>query len=164
MKNCKKIAFSGSHGTGKSTICYQHCYNLKVKAKNKEIGILSEIPRKCPFPINQSGTIKTQLWIFSTHLKEEMEKEKIYDILVCDRTVVDYLAYCYFIDKQLYEYLFNLCKLHINTYAKIYFKTIKKNNYFYDDGVRDMDSEYRQNIENKMLDDYYKLNITLEMI
>lgn len=156
-----KIAFTGTHGTGKTTSCYKICHEYKMQ-HDKEVGILSEIPRKCPFPINENASAETQLWIYFTHVKEEIEKSNQYSILICDRTIVDYLAYCYFINKELCSYLLELARFHINTYDKIYFKTIKNNDYLIDDGVRATDPQYRIDIENKLIDIYEELGYDIE--
>ena len=88
-----KIAFSGSHGTGKTFSAYNKVVELKLQNKNKNICILNELARESPFPINRETTENSQLWIFLNQISEELEMDTKYDIIVCDRTVVDVLAY-----------------------------------------------------------------------
>jgi hypothetical protein len=38
-----------------------------------------------------------------------------------------------------------------NTYDKIYFKSIKSNDYLINDGIRDIDKQFRLDIEERML-------------
>jgi hypothetical protein len=45
---------------------------------------------------------------------------------------------------------------YINSYDKIYFKKIENNQYLLDDGIRDTDDEWQQQVEDKMLE-YYKI-------
>jgi signal recognition particle GTPase len=55
-----KIAFSGSHGTGKTTSVYKECLNYK-RNQNKDVAIITEIARQCFLPINQNAPIVSQL-------------------------------------------------------------------------------------------------------
>jgi len=158
-----KIAYSGSHGTGKTTSAYETCWFYK-KQKNSSVYLISETIRECPFPINQNGTAETNLWSITTQLKKELEKSLIYDIIICDRPVIDTLAYCYIDCRELYYDVYPICKRHINTYDYIYFKSIQNNDYLIDDGVRDMDTEYRQRIEDKLLSIYDEMRYKVIMI
>jgi cytidylate kinase len=56
-----KIAFSGSHGTGKTTHVLKKAHELKLQYPNKSIDILSEVARKSYLPINQNSTKESQL-------------------------------------------------------------------------------------------------------
>ena len=55
------IAVSGTHGTGKTTKIYELASAYKKAHKNKEISILNEQIRMCPFSINRTGNMETQL-------------------------------------------------------------------------------------------------------
>lgn len=155
MKKTKKIAYSGSHGTGKTTEVFQACSNMKMKGKN--VGIVSEIARESPLPINRGAPIESQLWIVTKQIEAEIRIGTVYPTIVCDRTVVDCCAYCFFIDRKLFDATYPLCKFFINTYDLIYFKLIKNNDYLISDGVRDMDKQYQQDVEDKMLEIYKSL-------
>lgn len=159
-----KIAYSGTHGTGKSTSVFNECFNYKKKYKDKEVGIITEIPRKSPFPLNQQATVQSQWWIFSTQIKKELEFSNIYDIVICDRSIVDGIAYTYFIDKSLSISFLDMAEKFINTYHKIYFKLVKNNDYLIDDGVRATDKKYQKDVEDKMLEFYYGLGKELIFI
>jgi Ni2+-binding GTPase involved in maturation of urease and hydrogenase len=49
-----KIAFSGSHGCGKTTSVFKKCFELKKEYKN--VDVLVETARESPFPINRETT------------------------------------------------------------------------------------------------------------
>ena len=87
-----KIAVMGSHGTGKSTLVYQMTDQAKQRFRGLDIRVLLEVARECPFPINEEGTEAAQRWIFGRQVVREVELGSGH-LLVCDRTVLDSLAY-----------------------------------------------------------------------
>ena len=150
-----KIAFSGSHGTGKTTSIFKKCYELKKQYKNVDISI--ETAREWPLPINREASVESQLWILTKQIETEIRLNAVNDAIVCDRTVADICAYSYFVDKNLYDLAFKTCQFYINTYDWVYFKLIKVNNYLIDDGIRDTDKKFQHDIEDKILEIYNKL-------
>jgi hypothetical protein len=92
--------------------------------------------------------------MFSNHLQKEIELCSKFDIVVTDRSLIDYVAYSYFVDSKLSQVLFTMCKQMFHSYDEIYFKSIRSNNYMIDDGIRDTNTEYRFKIEEKMLNLY----------
>ncbi len=60
----KIIAFSGTHGTGKTTSVFKLAYELKMENPTLKIGVLQETARTCPHPINKDTTPQAQSWIF----------------------------------------------------------------------------------------------------
>lgn len=146
-----KIAFSGSHGTGKTTHVLNKAHELKLQYPDKSIDILSEVVRHSHFPINKKSTKESQLWMFCNHLQKEIELCSKFDIIVTDRSLIDYCAYAYFIDPMLSQQLFDISKTMFNTYDNIYFKSIKSNDYLINDGIRDIDKQFRLDIEERML-------------
>jgi hypothetical protein len=144
-----KIAYSGTHGTGKSTKTFEKAHELKLAHTDKEVGIIIENARLCPLPINKKSTIESQLWIFGNQMAREIELSNIYDILVCDRTIFDAVAYSYvFGFNELAVRLFDLGRSFIDTYDEIILNTIEKNPYWFECGVRDAkDAKYREDVE-----------------
>jgi len=153
------IAYTGSHGTGKSTAVYNKALQLKKEYTDKEIGIFLENARFCPLPINKASTIASQLWILGNQITKEIELSKIYDILVCDRTIIDVVAYSYvFGFKTFADNLFEVCRYYMYTYDEIHLKTIEKNDYWFPCGIRDTeDAHYREAVEKKLIELYTKL-------
>ena len=86
-----KIAFIGTHGVGKTTLCYQ----LAAALKRLDIGVdlVKEVARGCPLPINRETNADAQNWILHTQVAREIELAARYDAIVCDRAVVDNYAY-----------------------------------------------------------------------
>ena len=152
-----KIGISGTHGVGKSFYLYELANKLKLKHPTKEISLVQEIARKCPFPINQIATVESQQWMFFTQITKEIEAEKINDIIVCDRTLIDYAAYTLNQFPELYYKLEPYLVYHLSTYDKIYFKLLKNNNkWLVDDGVRDIDPVFQSKIDSILQELYNK--------
>jgi len=86
-----KIAFMGSHGVGKTTLCYELAASLK--RLDLSVDLVKEVARRCPLPINRDTTRDAQLWILHTQIAEEIALEPAYDYIVCDRAILDNYAY-----------------------------------------------------------------------
>src|SRR5437016_4052809 len=86
-----KLAFVGTHGVGKTTLCY----DLASQMKRLDLGvdIVKEVARRCPLPINEDTTLDAQAWILHTQIAEELEAAARYEAVICDRSVLDNYAY-----------------------------------------------------------------------
>ncbi len=87
----KKIAIIGTHFVGKTTVC-ENLFN-QLKKDGYDVGMLTEIVRDCPYPINEMATIKAQDWVLNEQKKREEELEKKHSIVLLDRGVIDNFAY-----------------------------------------------------------------------
>jgi len=118
-----KIAFIGTHGTGKTTL--SHSLTAELKKRGINAAMINETARKCPLPINEKGSFATQMWIMSAQICEELETIEKYSHLVCDRSVFDTYIYALvtgcsndLIEKladdwvKTYDYLFKVPILH----------------------------------------------------
>jgi hypothetical protein len=86
-----KLAFVGTHGVGKTTLCF----DLAAQLKRLDLGvdIVKEVARRCPLPINEETTLDAQAWILHTQIAEEIAASTHYEVVVCDRSVLDNYAY-----------------------------------------------------------------------
>jgi len=86
-----KVAFVGSHGVGKTTLCF----DLASQLKRLDLGVdlVKEVARRCPLPINEETTPDAQAWILHTQMAEEIAAAATYEVVVCDRSVLDNYAY-----------------------------------------------------------------------
>jgi len=89
-----KIAFIGTHGTGKTTLCYDLTAALKRQGRNADM--VKEVARLSPLPINRKTSLDAQTWILMTQVAEEIRSAASHDIVVCDRSVLDNYAYLMF--------------------------------------------------------------------
>lgn len=86
-----KIAFVGTHGVGKTTLCFDLAAQLK--RLDLAVDLVKEVARRCPLPINEETTFDAQAWILHTQVAEEIAASALYDVVVCDRSVLDNYAY-----------------------------------------------------------------------
>ena len=157
------IAYSGVHGTGKTTSVYETAAEYKKRGLN--VGIILETARKCPLPVLSVGCKKpdmmAQLWIYTRQIQEEIEASIHYDIVVTDRTVVDAIAYT-----RYFGYDSMLPAMRMMAYSRVYdevrFKTLLNNEYCIDDGFRSTeDLQQRREIERIMIDTYMDMHIPI---
>jgi len=86
-----KIAFIGSHGVGKTTLCYGLAAGLK--SRDITLEVVREVARRSPLPINQITSVASQAWILHTQIAEELAADADYGVVICDRSVLDNYIY-----------------------------------------------------------------------
>jgi thymidylate kinase len=86
-----KIAFIGTHGVGKTTLCFDLASRLK--RLDLSVDIVKEVARGCPLPINRGTTVEAQAWILHSQIAEEITAATRYEAVICDRSVLDNYAY-----------------------------------------------------------------------
>lgn len=86
-----KIAFVGTHGVGKTTLCYELA--AWMKKREVRVDMVREVARRCPLPINQQTTLDAQAWILHTQIADEIQLANEQDVVICDRSVLDNYAY-----------------------------------------------------------------------
>jgi len=86
-----KIAFIGTHGVGKTTLCYGLA--ARLKRRDVALDIVHETARRCPLPINSATTEAAQRWILHTQIAEETVAAARYPVVICDRSVLDNYVY-----------------------------------------------------------------------
>jgi nicotinamide riboside kinase len=86
-----KLAFIGTHGVGKTTLCYDLASALKRQGIN--VDMVKEVARLSPLPINRKTSLDAQTWILTTQVAEEIRSSAHHEVVVCDRSVLDNYAY-----------------------------------------------------------------------
>jgi nicotinamide riboside kinase len=89
-----KVAFIGSHGVGKTTLCYDLAGALKRHDLN--VDIVKEVARLSPLPINRQTSVEAQTWILTSQVSEEIRSASRHQAVVCDRSALDNYAYMAF--------------------------------------------------------------------
>ena len=145
-----KIAFIGTHGTGKTTLACELAAELKKQ--NRNAFPMLEVARDCPFPLSEKTTLNAQVWIMATQIAREIELSKQFQDVICDRSILDnYIYLCNkFGNQQPY---FDLMKEWLNTYDFIFKVNIRKG-YLQDDGFRSTNQKFQEDIDdtfNKIL-------------
>ena len=152
-----KISLISTHGTGKTTLCYEVAAELKKRGL--KVKVFSEIAAAAfeqGIPINEATTLSAQMYIMMQHITEELRGTlRHYQVVVCDRSVFDNLVYlerrCGE-NKMLREFLKGYAEAF--PYDVIY--KLPMVGELMDDGIRDAQSrEFQQDI-------YDRLNALLE--
>ena len=86
-----KVAFIGSHGVGKTTLCYGLAAGLK--SRDVTLEVVREVARRSPLPINQFTSVASQAWILHTQIAEELAADAHNGAVICDRSVLDNYVY-----------------------------------------------------------------------
>lgn len=152
-----KIAFIGSHSTGKTTILNE----LKkiYPYKNYISEMVRELKKKYKITINEQTTMKNQLVFFNECLKILLlEKE-----FISDRSILDVYAYTEYIylrdqydiinnkfkvnnnDKYIIEYMVSCIIKYMKLYDKIFYFPIEFN--LVKDDIRSNNEKYRLEID-----------------
>jgi predicted ATPase len=157
------IAFTGSHGTGKTTSVYEYCARLKKETRH-EIGLITETARRCPFPIfsrDSQTSPEAQLWIFSEQTRCELDSTNQFETVVSDRTIVDCVGYTILAGfTGLAGSMLSMARHHIAIYEQVIFKPINSA-FFIDDGLRNLDKSRQVELEQTLLNLYHVLGVNL---
>jgi nicotinamide riboside kinase len=86
-----KLAFIGSHGVGKTTLCYGLA--ARLKSRDVVLEMVHEVARRCPLPINRETGLASQSWILHTQLAEEIAAAARAGVVLCDRSALDNYVY-----------------------------------------------------------------------
>ncbi len=86
-----KLAFIGSHGVGKTTLCYGLA--ARLKARDITLDVVEEVARRCPLPINRRTTVAAQTWILHAQIADELVAQDRHEMVICDRSTLDNYAY-----------------------------------------------------------------------
>jgi hypothetical protein len=138
-----KIAFIGTHGTGKTTKVYDAAASLKKMGHN--VNILTEVARESPFPINEKQPKEAGEWMLFRQYTKELELHHSCDILVADRSILDYYIYhlrLYGGDKTLERFVLD----RIPTYTHLIYVPINPD-FLKQDGTRSVDPTFQMEID-----------------
>lgn len=142
-----KIGIIGAHGTGKTRFALKMAADLKEAYPGEQVGIVSEVVRDCPYPVNRDTTWIAQQWIWHMQFIRELEAEGKNEIIVCDRTVLDSLVYSYVagLTDWVHANLWDAVEW-MKTYDVVYFLRpgdVPPS----DDGFRDVDLAWQKEVD-----------------
>lgn len=137
-----KIAFIGSHGVGKTTLCYDLA--ARLKRQDRSVDLVKEVARRCPLPINRDTTLPAQAWILHTQIADEIAAAAQNEVVICDRSVLDNYAYLVNRAGRLPAYD-ALVRVWIATYDALFKVPIVDPPTF--DGQRDVSQTFQREID-----------------
>lgn len=142
-----KIGIMGTHGTGKTTLASELVLKHKKENPSLNVRIMAEVARMCPYPINEAATRRSQRWIWAAQMVAELEGMRN-DVLICDRTILDNLAYSKLLgfDRILNDFLKTSVGWML-TYEKIYWLRPSDKFICVDDKVRSTNVDFQKNID-----------------
>lgn len=153
-----QIAFSGTHGTGKSTSAGHEFINQKCLHPEKSVALICDLEALCPFPINRETTERAQSWIFARQIQREIQAADKFDIVITDRTIIDVVAYTYAAGfEALACGMLGYAEQHVKAYDYITVKQMEFNSHCRMDGFRDTDPVFRAKVEALLMDLYKQL-------
>jgi nicotinamide riboside kinase len=86
------VALIGTHGVGKTTLCYEMA--AQVKRLDHHVELVTEVARRCPLAINETTTWDAQAWILHTHIADEIAASRArHGLVLTDRSVLDNYTY-----------------------------------------------------------------------
>jgi len=140
-----KVAFIGTHGVGKTTLCYEVAASLKKR--DISVDMVKEVARSCPLAINQETTVDAQSWILHTQIAREIEAASRYEIVVCDRSALD--NYAYLVHRiGTVEHLDELVRGWLPTYSHLFKVPIVGRPTF--DGIRATSRGFQEGIDEEV--------------
>ena len=140
-----KIAFIGTHGVGKTTLCYGLASRLK--RRDVSIEVVHEVARRCPLPINEETSVAAQSWILHTQIAEELVAQARYPVVICDRSVLDNYVYLLLAAGRR-EGLDRLMESWIRTYDLLVHVPIVE--LLSPDGVRSADPAFQRAVDERL--------------
>lgn len=146
MSSRAKIAFIGTHGVGKTTLCYGLASRLK--RRDVSIDVVHEVARRCPLPINEDTSLAAQSWILHTQIAEELVAHARYPVVICDRSVLDNYVYL-LLAAGRQEALEHLVASWIRTYDVLVHVPIVEQPS--PDGIRSSDPAFQRAVEERLL-------------
>jgi nicotinamide riboside kinase len=86
-----KVAFIGTHGVGKTTLCYGLA--ARLKRLDVSLDVVHEVARRCPLPINEETGLASESWILHNQIGDELIAQARYPVVICDRSAMDNYVY-----------------------------------------------------------------------
>lgn len=136
-----KFAFIGTHGVGKTTLCFELAALLKKR--DRVVEMVHEVARFCPLPINRETTTDAQSWILHTEIAAELAAQYKAEIVICDRSVLD--NYCYLLQTGRAPTLETLVRSWTDSYQLLIKVPIVSPPGY--DGLRDTDTAFQRKID-----------------
>jgi nicotinamide riboside kinase len=157
-----KIAFIGTHGVGKTTLCYGLA--ARLKALDVSLELVHEVARRCPLPINEETSLASQSWILHSQIAAESVAEVQYDVVICDRSALDNYVYLLLAEGHQ-DHLDGLVDRWMGTYdLLVHVPVIEAPS---PDGVRSNDPGFQLAIEQRLTEelerrslDYVELDVS----
>lgn len=168
-----KIAFTGTHVTGKTTLLNDYVTHIASVTNTKSVGFITGIARGIiarGFPLNKDGNVDSYINYINDQLNAEKQME-LYDDFICDRTLLSPLAYALvnrvlprpYIPDYLIEMIENVWLLEKDRFDLYAYFPIEFDMPTLDD-IHPPDENYRKQIDEMIYSLLIKYNIKYTVI
>ena len=140
-----KIAFIGSHGTGKSSAAHFMAAKLKKQDPTKTVKVLEESVRETAKLVGINNPDFQKLAILDS-LYNQVYYNSVYDIVICDRIPIDYIVYATYFGVVVPKAYYDIALTNALEFDKIYFVR-PDNTPIANDGFRFTDVKERNKID-----------------
>jgi thymidylate kinase len=154
----QKIALTGAHGVGKTTLAHELCTSLRADCGLAAV-LTAEVPRiVCDlasepefFRRGQNNALKQMMLLYGQLEYEIAAAAKEPDIVICDRSVLDHWAYSTYLFREVYEEagVLDICEQLVEWHCRSYDRLYRIPIEFppTDDGTREGDEAFQHAIE-----------------
>ena len=168
-----KIALTGAHGTGKSTLA--KFLQAEIEKRNLIASVTPEVPRMICETVNDkeyfrrgnNSRLKQSLILLGQLVIEEQSQKNV-NVQICDRTLFDHWAYSLslfgkeILEGNYTEVYENFISQHCKSYDKIFYLPIEFKPL--DDGIRESDEKFQSEIDELIVGLLKKHNLNYETI
>lgn len=86
-----KIGIVGTKKVGKTTLA--NLLTGHLKSLGYSCDLVPEVARRCPFSLNEKTSLDAAFWLFGAQIADEALVEQTRETVICDRTIIDPLAF-----------------------------------------------------------------------
>jgi nicotinamide riboside kinase len=160
-----KIGIIGSFSTGKTTLVTELANILKKSGRT--VGVVDEVARRCPLPIDKTQSLQASLWILNTTINDEILSEHNNELTITDRSAFDVWAYVKYNfsnknkDSRLMSLIESTIRFWLPTYDFLFYAHIDPELEIEADGVRIADRVYQKEIDRLLREslDYFMCKV-----
>lgn len=164
--NKLKVGIIGTHYSGKTALCHQIVGRLR--SDGFLIDYVREAARNSYYLASGEYSYAMQLDILNRQISEELEILRTSELVICDRTVLDVLAYTYNLSEpktdleKIYKRCIELTAYEfLKTYDILFFKTDYFDTLNSNDSLVQKDSLFQDKIFKTLTNIFDKTNIKI---
>ena len=139
-----------------ATASARRLFATRLKTGDVSLDVVAEVARRSPLPINRETTLAAQGWILHTQIAEEILASARYDVVICDRSVLDNFVYLLLSagPRTIFE---TLVDTWIRTYDLLVLVPIVSD--LRPDGLRSTDPGFREAVHDRLVREISKRDL-----
>lgn len=159
-----KILIAGAYATGKTTLS-THLYE-DFNSMDINTGLVSGIPRNCPFVLNTQQTVFASVWLVGEQMRAEIEASVgNVKVLICDRGIPDFFSHTRVLplksdkERKLFGIIQEISTNWSQTYDIVFWAHLDLNREIEADEIRVAQKEYQILMESSIRETFDTLHI-----